>query len=152
MFSYHPRLEAMRSNLLSHRRGFVVNLSGDAATLAECQPTVDNFLQSLVGVKSSSDESENDNNNDNNNKCRLNEWKTELRASLFPSSSSSSSTDGGATATGVTITAKNEGFVVPTQVNYVGKGGRLYQTGEKISGSSAVVSRALRTGALLCQL
>jgi len=38
--------------------------------------------------------------------------------------------------------------VTCTQVNYVGKGGRLYQPGEAISGSASVVARALRTGYL----
>ncbi len=38
-----------------------------------------------------------------------------------------------------------EGFVVPTQVNYVGKGGLIYKVGEETSGSDAVVSRFLRT-------
>jgi len=40
---------------------------------------------------------------------------------------------------------RGEGFVVPTQVNYVGKGGQIYQVGEETSGSDAVVSRFLRT-------
>ena len=40
----------------------------------------------------------------------------------------------------------DEGFVVPTQVSYVGKGGRLYDIGEAVSGSSAVVSRFMGTG------
>jgi len=34
------------------------------------------------------------------------------------------------------------------KVNYVGKGGRLYQPGDAISGSASVVARALRTGYL----
>jgi len=38
-----------------------------------------------------------------------------------------------------------EGFVVPTQVNYVGKGARIFQPGEKTSGAMSVVSRYLRT-------
>lgn len=44
--------------------------------------------------------------------------------------------------------ASNEGFVVPTQVNYVGKGGRVYQPGERASGATSVVARSLRTGYL----
>uniref|UniRef100_A0A7S0EDK3 Peptidase M16C associated domain-containing protein n=2 Tax=Hanusia phi TaxID=3032 RepID=A0A7S0EDK3_9CRYP len=40
---------------------------------------------------------------------------------------------------------KGEGFVVPTQVNYVGKGAQIFQPGEKTSGAAAVVSRHLRT-------
>lgn len=43
---------------------------------------------------------------------------------------------------------KNEGFAVPTQVNYVVKGGPLWLPGEKVDGSSAVISRFLRTGYL----
>lgn len=43
---------------------------------------------------------------------------------------------------------KDEGFVVPTQVSYVGKGGLVYRPGESVPGSSAVVSRFLRTGYL----
>lgn len=38
---------------------------------------------------------------------------------------------------------KNEGFSVPSQVNYVVKGGQLYQPGEKISGASKVITRYL---------
>lgn len=38
-----------------------------------------------------------------------------------------------------------EGFIVPTQVNYVGKGAPIYMPGEKTSGAAAVVSRHLRT-------
>jgi len=41
-----------------------------------------------------------------------------------------------------------EGFVVPTQVNYVGKGAPLFQVGETTSGAAAVVSRYLRTSYL----
>merc|ERR1712013_655370 len=43
---------------------------------------------------------------------------------------------------------KDEGFVVPTQVSYVGKAGLLYEEGESVSGSAEVVSRFLRTGYL----
>nr|PIM03001.1 peptidase M16 inactive domain-containing protein [Toxoplasma gondii COUG] len=39
-----------------------------------------------------------------------------------------------------------EGFVIPTQVNYVGLGGRLFKPGEPFSGSTAVATRALSTG------
>lgn len=37
----------------------------------------------------------------------------------------------------------NEGFVVPSQVNYVVKGGPIYSPGDEVSGSSSVVSRFL---------
>jgi len=42
----------------------------------------------------------------------------------------------------------NEGFAVPTQVNYVVKGGPIYDDGEDVKGSTSVVSRYLRTGYL----
>ena len=43
---------------------------------------------------------------------------------------------------------EDEGFIVPTQVSYVGKSGLLYEKGERIPGSAAVVARFLRTGYL----
>ena len=48
----------------------------------------------------------------------------------------------------MTVTAPlvDEGFVVPTQVSYVGKGGRLYDVGESVSGSTSVISKFLGTG------
>jgi len=41
-----------------------------------------------------------------------------------------------------------EGFIVPTQVNYVGKGAPIFAPGEKTSGAMSVVSRTLRTSYL----
>lgn len=38
-----------------------------------------------------------------------------------------------------------EGIIVPTQVNYVGKGGNLYKQGYKLHGSSLVISKLLGT-------
>ncbi|KAL7450935.1 hypothetical protein ACHAWC_003933 [Mediolabrus comicus] len=40
----------------------------------------------------------------------------------------------------------NEGIAVPTQVAYVGEGGRMYNVGEYVSGSASVVSHYLSTG------
>lgn len=42
----------------------------------------------------------------------------------------------------------DEGLVVPTQVNYVGKGGQIYFPGEKVSGASSVVAGFLSSGFL----
>jgi len=47
-----------------------------------------------------------------------------------------------------TVPIRDEGFVVPTQVSYVGKGGKLYDEGEYMSGSVLVASRFLKTGYL----
>jgi len=41
------------------------------------------------------------------------------------------------------LSMQNEGFSVPSQVNYVVKGGPIFQPGEAVSGSSSVVSRFL---------
>ncbi len=43
---------------------------------------------------------------------------------------------------------ENEGFVVPTTVQYVGRGGRLYEPGERVSGATLVVASYLRNGYL----
>lgn len=43
------------------------------------------------------------------------------------------------------LAAANEGIVVPSQVNYVGKGANLYQEGYTLHGSSVVTSRLLGT-------
>ncbi|KAL5705783.1 Homeobox protein PKNOX1 [Ranunculus cassubicifolius] len=39
------------------------------------------------------------------------------------------------------ISPQNEAIVVPTQVNYVGKAGNLYETGYKLKGSAYVISK-----------
>jgi len=44
-----------------------------------------------------------------------------------------------------TLEGLNEGLVVPTQVNYVGKGGNLYKAGYELSGSAYVISKYLGT-------
>eukprot|EP00466_Bigelowiella_natans_P016747 jgi/Bigna1/54816/estExt_Genewise1Plus.C_440058 len=48
--------------------------------------------------------------------------------------------------------AENEGFPVPTQVNYVGFGGQLFKSGEEMSGSAQVISKFLSTGFLWDQV
>jgi len=44
-----------------------------------------------------------------------------------------------------TLSRRAEGIVVPTQVNYVGKGGNLYASGYELHGSALVVSKLLGT-------
>jgi Zn-dependent M16 (insulinase) family peptidase len=44
------------------------------------------------------------------------------------------------------FSSQNEGIAVPTQVAYVGEGGRMYDIGETVSGSASVVSHYLSTG------
>jgi Zn-dependent M16 (insulinase) family peptidase len=45
-----------------------------------------------------------------------------------------------------TFSSQNEGIAVPTQVAYVGEGGRMFDVGEIVSGSASVVSHYLSTG------
>jgi len=40
---------------------------------------------------------------------------------------------------------KGEGFIVLTQVSFVGRGGRLYKEGEAVPGTTTVISKFLRT-------
>jgi len=46
------------------------------------------------------------------------------------------------------LSTGNEAFVIPAQVNYVGKGANLYDLGYKLKGSSMVVTNFLSTGHL----
>jgi len=117
------RLESMRTAILNDataRDGMIVNLTGDKAVMDVIKPAVDNFLTSLPG-------------NPTGEKLPSpytteHPWVAPLRA-VMPGVS-------------------DEGFVVTTQVSYVGKGGQLFSPGEQVSGATAVVSRFLRTGYL----
>jgi hypothetical protein len=44
--------------------------------------------------------------------------------------------------------SENEGFIIPSQVNYVCKAAQIFQPGENVSASTSVVSRYLSTGYL----
>ena len=50
---------------------------------------------------------------------------------------------------GLAALPRHEGLAFPAQVNYVGKGGRLFDLGYELDGSIAVVNNLLRTGYLL---
>jgi Zn-dependent M16 (insulinase) family peptidase len=120
------RLENIRDTLLdesSCRSGMVLDITGDEAVLKAIEPNVSKFLESLPGA------------NEGAKLCDfytdIHPWVPEAKkrmAQLTP--------------------IQDEGFVVPTQVSYVGKSGLLYEEGESISGSAAVVARFLRTGYL----
>lgn len=117
------RLENMRAAILNDvtaRNGMIVNLTGDKAVMDTIAPAVEDFLTSLPG-------------NPNGEKLQdfyntEHPWVAPIRAEM----------------TGVV----DEGFVVPTQVSYVGKGGQIFSPGEEVGGATAVVSRFLRTGYL----
>jgi len=120
------RLERMRASILNKatcRDGMILDITGDKAVLDTIKPSVDAFLETLPGDAGAE---------------KLQDfynvehpWAAKAKEEMA-----------------TVAPLKDEGFVVPTQVSYVGKGGQLYEEGETVSGSTAVVSRYLRTGYL----
>ena len=120
------RLERIRSVILDAskcRDGMFLDITGDSNVLEKIQPNIAEFLKVLPGVS-------------NGEKLpnfyqEEHPWvkpAKELMAKMAP--------------------LADEGFVVPTQVSYVGKGGLVYETGDQVDGSAQVVARFLRTGYL----
>jgi len=120
------RFEKMRSTILNAatcRDGMVVNLTGDKAVLDTIQPSLESFLESLPGDKKGEKLQ--------NFYADPHPWIVAAKEEMVEAAP-----------------LVDEGFIVPTQVSYVGKGGRLFESGEVVPGSSAVVSKFLRTGYL----
>ena len=120
------RLEKIRDTILDKklcRDGMFLDITGDKKVLETIQPSVEEFLSELPG------DSDGDKLPDfyREDHPWIAQAKKEMKE-MAP--------------------IMDEGFVVPTQVSYVGKGGKLYDEGEKVPGSAAVVSRFLRTGYL----
>lgn len=120
------RLEKIRSIILDEdtcRSGMFLDITGDAGVLEKVQPSVDHFLGSLPGSA--------DGEKLQNFYKEQHPWVAPIKnlmADLAP--------------------IEDEGFIVPTQVSYVGKSGIVYDEGETASGSAQVVSKFLRTGYL----
>ena len=120
------RLENMRTVILNAdtcRDGMIVDITGDAAVLETIQPSLDTFLKDLPG-KSDGEKLPNFYKEEHPWVPRV----KELMSTLAP--------------------VQDEGFIVPTQVSYVGKGGLVFEEGETVTGAAQVVSRFLRTGYL----
>jgi len=118
------KLEGIRNTILKSskcRDGMVLNLVADEDVLEKSSADVEKFLNGLPGDASPSEKYINFYKDEH-------PWATQAREKMGD--------------------AKNEGFIVPTQVNYVGQGGRLYDVGERMSGSASVIARHLRTGYL----
>lgn len=120
------RLTRIRDTILNEstcRSGMLLDITGDKNVLSAIAPSVEQFLHDLPG-------------DSNPTKTfdaykDVHPWVTAAKQEMKKHTP-----------------IKDEGFVVPTQVSYVGKAGVLYETGERIPGSAAVVSRFLRTGYL----
>eukprot|EP00527_Entomoneis_sp_CCMP2396_P000592 CAMPEP_0198148766 /NCGR_PEP_ID=MMETSP1443-20131203/43178_1 /TAXON_ID=186043 /ORGANISM="Entomoneis sp., Strain CCMP2396" /LENGTH=1093 /DNA_ID=CAMNT_0043813555 /DNA_START=191 /DNA_END=3472 /DNA_ORIENTATION=+ len=124
------RFEKIRSTILEPstvRGGMIIDITGDKMVMEKIQPVVDSFLKELPGDAKGK---------------KLPDFYTDIHP-WVPQAKKRM-----AEMTPIV----DEGFVVPTQVNYVGKSGMLYDEGENIPGSAAVVSRFLRTGYLWDQV
>lgn len=120
------RLEKIRSTILAEnvcRSGMLIDITGDKAVLETISPFVSKFLEEIPG-NSDGDKLQDFYNTEH-------PWITKAKDEMSK-----------------VTPLKDEGFIVPTQVSYVGKGGRLYQEGERIPGSTTVISKYLRTGYL----
>lgn len=120
------RLQKIRSSILEHpavRDGMFLDVTGDEPVLKSIQPSIEKLLTELPG-------------SNNGEKfpdfySQDHPWVADAKREMVERTP-----------------LIDEGFVVPTQVSYVGKGGRIYDKGESLSGSATVVSKFLRTGYL----
>jgi Zn-dependent M16 (insulinase) family peptidase len=120
------RLESIRSTILDAstcRNGMALDITGDEKVLETVQASVDKFLSGLPGDSKGEKLP--------NFYKEIHPWVPEAKKRMAEMSP-----------------IIDEGFIVPTQVSYVGKAGMLYDEGERIPGSAAVVARFLRTGYL----
>jgi presequence protease len=115
------RLETIRETLLDEdyvRSGMILDFTGDQHVLESIKPSVSKFLKSFPGKANGSMLPDPYNN--------FHPWTAEAKARMAE-----------------TLPVRDEGFVVSTQVNFVGKGGLLYHEEEYVPGSAAVVTRYL---------
>lgn len=116
----------LRNAILQHpaaRDGMLLDVTGDKKVLDTIKPSLDKLLKDLPGQKTSE---------------KLQDFYSEDHPWVVEAKKD------------MTKNAPmiDEGFIVPTQVSYVGKGGRLFDQGDRISGTASVVARYLRTGYL----
>jgi len=120
------KLKEIRSTILEHpavRNGMILDITGDSKVLSTIQPSIQKLLQDLPGEK---------NNEQLQDFYSMDHpWVIQAQAEM-----------------GSNAPLIDEGFIVPTQVSYVGKGGRIYENGDVITGSASVVARFLRNGYL----
>ncbi|KAL3783234.1 hypothetical protein HJC23_001141 [Cyclotella cryptica] len=119
-------LENMRNTILAKstcRDGMILDITGDKAVFEKIQPAVEEFLEKLPGDSQGEKLP--------NFYSEPHPWAKQIKEEMSKKA-----------------LIVDEGFVVPTQVSYVGKGGRLYDIGEEVSGSTAVIQKFLGTGYL----
>jgi Zn-dependent M16 (insulinase) family peptidase len=122
----HARLEGLRSNFLN-KDALIINLTGDETTVATSKQALDTFLSSIP-TTFCEDGSGNKNENNVLRPLSMREnWLAMGHESHF------------------TTAKQNEGFAIPSQVNYVARGGPIYRPGEEVKGSTSVFTRYLGT-------
>jgi len=120
------RLEKMRDTMLdesSCRSGMVLDITAEEKVMEDIQPGVEKFLDGLPGKADGAKLP--------NFYEEIHPWTPAAKEQMAKMAS-----------------VTNEGFVVPTQVSYVGKAGLLYDVGDRVPGQAQVVARFLRTGYL----
>jgi Zn-dependent M16 (insulinase) family peptidase len=118
------RLENIRNVILDAekcRNGMFLDITGDSSVLADIQPAVDTFLSGLPG---------------HFNGQKLPDFYNEEHPWVAPVKERMAEF----------AKIEDEGFIVPTQVSYVGKGGLVFDEGESVNSAAQVVSKFLRTG------
>jgi hypothetical protein len=121
-----PSLSSSSSASASTRSGaqeaMIINLTGEQSLVNAATPLIQQFYEQLPAATTSVPST-----------TLFTTWnakKDELLSTLFP---------------GKTI-ASHEGYAIPSMVNYVGFGGALFGPGDRVSGSTSVVTRYLSTG------
>jgi presequence protease len=120
------RLENIRNTILDPstcRHGMILDITADQKVFEGIKSSVDSLLQQLPGDAKG---------------AKLPDFYKETHP-WVPEAKKRMAND---------LPLVDEGIVVATQVSYVGKSGMLYNEGERIPGSAAVVSRFLKTGYL----
>jgi Zn-dependent M16 (insulinase) family peptidase len=120
------RLENIRNTILDERTvrdGMFLDVTGDKKVLESVEPSIEEFLNNLPGDKDGD---------------KLPDFYREDHPWVAQALKEMKEM----------APLMDEGFIVPTQVSYVGKSGKIFQEGESVSGAAAVVSRFLRTGYL----
>jgi len=120
----HAKLVRMNA-LILQKKAIMINLSGDKATLKQVDGHADKFVKSLLAATEEP-------------------WYTKLAETLQWGGSNAGEqgptvSDAMKGKPNLRLAQEDEGFVVPTPVNYVVKGGGLFDEGEHISGATDVV-------------
>ena len=113
---------------------FLINLTGDEDLLTASQPIIQSFVSSIQekNKKQASTATTIPTSSTSMGKGINAQWQEQKNSLMYP--------------------LRNEGFIIPSLVNYVVLGGNLFQSNERISGSTAVINHFLSNGYLWDQV